>query len=255
MNGAGCPSTTAVHLVESASHRSAGLRTSATWLRISRTTRPVGESKRPPFHFRNQEDSATGPYLLAGYSYGGYVALEMASQLSESGDTVEHVTVLDTRISTEAARTTGWSERASLWIRRSSTLHHNHPTNARWKPTRRTVAAMWIRTLFAGISAVPAGHPVDRVPLHRRPGAPEASDTSMRRARHRDPWSHQQPWTRDLVTHCHRLTGFRRRRRVPRRRRPANRTSARLRRSSIESVIERDQRCSCPAVEERAARE
>ncbi|XGU19921.1 hypothetical protein ACETU7_00100 [Rhodococcus sp. 3Y1] len=22
----------------------------------------------------------------------------------------------------------------------------------------------------------------------------------MRRARHRDPWSHQQPWTRDLVT-------------------------------------------------------
>ena len=106
------------------------------------------------FIFEIKKIQPTGPYLLAGYSYGGYVALEMATQLSESGDTVEHVTVLDTRISTEAAaRLAG---RAGITLDPSIVdLAPQPSTNARWKPTRRTVAAMWIRTLFAGILQYP----------------------------------------------------------------------------------------------------
>jgi thioesterase domain-containing protein len=39
---------------------------------------------------------ATGPYRLAGWSAGGLIAYEMARQLSENGDAVEFVGLLDT---------------------------------------------------------------------------------------------------------------------------------------------------------------
>ncbi len=37
-----------------------------------------------------------GPYVLGGYSYGGVVAYEMARQLSESGEKISHLVLLDT---------------------------------------------------------------------------------------------------------------------------------------------------------------
>jgi thioesterase domain-containing protein/acyl carrier protein len=40
---------------------------------------------------------AAGPYLLAGYSYGGFVAYEIARQLKESGKTAG-VVIIDTRL-------------------------------------------------------------------------------------------------------------------------------------------------------------
>lgn len=37
-----------------------------------------------------------GPYLLGGFSFGGRIALEVARQLREAGETVTHLIVLDT---------------------------------------------------------------------------------------------------------------------------------------------------------------
>jgi acyl-coenzyme A synthetase/AMP-(fatty) acid ligase/thioesterase domain-containing protein/acyl carrier protein len=45
-----------------------------------------------------------GPYLLIGHSYGGLVALEMARQLTQAGETVEMVTLLDTYLPLPTAR-------------------------------------------------------------------------------------------------------------------------------------------------------
>jgi acetoacetyl-CoA synthetase len=39
-----------------------------------------------------------GPYAIVGYSFGGLVAYEMACQLSEAGEELEHVVLLDTAI-------------------------------------------------------------------------------------------------------------------------------------------------------------
>jgi pimeloyl-ACP methyl ester carboxylesterase len=43
---------------------------------------------------RRQQPS--GPYLLAGYSFGGYVALEMAHRLRDQGQPVDLLVLLDT---------------------------------------------------------------------------------------------------------------------------------------------------------------
>jgi thioesterase domain-containing protein len=37
-----------------------------------------------------------GPYLIGGYSYGGFVAFEMACRLRELGEEVAHLVILDT---------------------------------------------------------------------------------------------------------------------------------------------------------------
>lgn len=39
--------------------------------------------------------ASSGPWRLVGYSFGGFVALRMAALLRESGETVEHVILLD----------------------------------------------------------------------------------------------------------------------------------------------------------------
>ena len=40
---------------------------------------------------------AQGPYCLGGYSFGGWVALEMAQQLSRQGDAVGFLGIIDTK--------------------------------------------------------------------------------------------------------------------------------------------------------------
>lgn len=96
----------------------------------------------------------TGPYLLAGYSFGGYVALEMAAQLEASGESAAHVIVLDTRISTESARRLAATAEATLDASVIDLATQPH-TNYRWNPTKKSVAAMWLRSLFAGLIHYP----------------------------------------------------------------------------------------------------
>ncbi|KAJ1970361.1 hypothetical protein H4R35_005914, partial [Dimargaris xerosporica] len=42
----------------------------------------------------------TGPYLLGGFSFGGVMAIEMARQLTEKGEEVLHVVMLDSPCTT-----------------------------------------------------------------------------------------------------------------------------------------------------------
>ena len=55
---------------------------------------------------------STGPYLLGGYSGGGIVALEMARQLLELGDSVAHVILFDS-----VPPRTPWPSRRERWTR------------------------------------------------------------------------------------------------------------------------------------------
>ncbi|MDX9974008.1 MAG: amino acid adenylation domain-containing protein, partial [FCB group bacterium] len=69
-----------------------------------------------PVAFHNVEDVAAyylegmrafqphGPYYLAGWSYGGLVAFEMARQLRESGETAIHIALIDSILVPGAAR-------------------------------------------------------------------------------------------------------------------------------------------------------
>jgi thioesterase domain-containing protein len=49
-----------------------------------------------------------GPYVLGGHCDGGMIALEMARQLRDSGDTVELVVMIDTRAPSRATRWRHW---------------------------------------------------------------------------------------------------------------------------------------------------
>jgi acetoacetyl-CoA synthetase len=62
----------------------------------------------------------SGPYRLAGYSFGGLVALEMAWRLTQAGETVEFLGLLDTYPHTKfwplRCRIAAWSRLASCWL-------------------------------------------------------------------------------------------------------------------------------------------
>ncbi|ASS75247.1 hypothetical protein CIG75_09800 [Tumebacillus algifaecis] len=55
-----------------------------------------------------------GPYLLAGWSFGGAVAYEMAAQLVRLGERVERVLLLDTRMPTAVGETVAELDEAEL---------------------------------------------------------------------------------------------------------------------------------------------
>jgi len=57
----------------------------------------------------------SGPYLVAGHSFGGYVALEMARQLLESGEDVSLVGLLDT-YPPGRRREASWRDRLSIHL-------------------------------------------------------------------------------------------------------------------------------------------
>ncbi len=67
-----------------------------------------------------------GPYLLAGYSMGGFVAFEMAQQLARAGEPVAQLILLDTlmppRQFSVAGRLRIWSRRTRLHARVMKTL-------------------------------------------------------------------------------------------------------------------------------------
>lgn len=54
-----------------------------------------------------------GPYVLAGHSFGGLVAYEMACRLVERGDEVEHVFLIDTTTIDDSDQSTGVDESIS----------------------------------------------------------------------------------------------------------------------------------------------
>ncbi|MDJ0014665.1 alpha/beta fold hydrolase [Rhodococcus erythropolis] len=96
----------------------------------------------------------TGPYLLAGYSYGGYVALEIAAQLEQAGDDIQRVIVLDSRIPSTVVQRL--AARAGVPLDASVIELAPQPqSNVRWQPTKPAVAALWVRSLFAGIMQYP----------------------------------------------------------------------------------------------------
>jgi len=63
-----------------------------------------------------------GPYLLAGYSYGGVVAYEMARQLTEAGESVPFLGLFDTMNPAIEVRPYALSERVSVYWNASSKL-------------------------------------------------------------------------------------------------------------------------------------
>ncbi|MEM1083408.1 MAG: amino acid adenylation domain-containing protein [Verrucomicrobiota bacterium] len=72
-------------------------RTAAKYIRMMRESRPEG------------------PYLLAGYSYGGVVAFEMARQLREAGEEVPFLGLFDTVNPATETRSYALSERMSVY--------------------------------------------------------------------------------------------------------------------------------------------
>ena len=65
---------------------------------------------------------ATGPFRLAGYSYGGVVAHEMACQLSEAGHEVSFLGMFDTSSPTATSRAYSSTERLTVFWRENGHL-------------------------------------------------------------------------------------------------------------------------------------
>jgi thioesterase domain-containing protein/acyl carrier protein len=84
----------------------------------------------------------TGPYRLAGASFGGVVAFEMARRLEEAGEAVEFVGLIDARLVDAAPRppavTVG--QRLDLAIAKA-TFHARHLQSRDWDGRRRYVLA------------------------------------------------------------------------------------------------------------------
>ena len=78
--------------------------TAARYIRMLRASRPAG------------------PYLLAGYSYGGVVAYEMARQLVEAGHEVPFVALFDTMNPAAPVRPYALTERVSVYWNSSNEL-------------------------------------------------------------------------------------------------------------------------------------
>ena len=87
-----------------------------------------------------------GPYVLGGYSHGGFVTLEIANRLHTEGEIVERVVILDTRL------------RENMIGARSDTAEPPAPSeagepvlNARARTSKRSVLGIWLRYQVAGI--------------------------------------------------------------------------------------------------------
>lgn len=106
-----------------------------------------------------------GPYLLAGYSFGGLVAFEMARHLQEAGEQVAFLGLLDTNVHEGClARWERWTFRALRWLHRATTRlgsPRSWPFSALRERVRRSIEAR----LHANRSEVPipAALHVDRL--------------------------------------------------------------------------------------------
>lgn len=87
-----------------------------------------------------------GPYVLGGYSHGGFVTLEIANRLHTEGEIVEHVVILDTRL------------RENMIGPRPDTTEPPAPSesgepalNARARTSKTSVLGIWLRYQVAGV--------------------------------------------------------------------------------------------------------
>ncbi|MCJ0903469.1 alpha/beta fold hydrolase [Rhodococcus sp. ARC_M6] len=88
-----------------------------------------------------------GPYVLGGYSHGGFVALEIASRLHDEGETVEQVVILDTHL-----RENMIAPNPDAALETSSEIKSPEPVlNARARTSRKSVLGIWFRYQFAGV--------------------------------------------------------------------------------------------------------
>ncbi len=111
------------------------------------------------------EQNPTGPYALAGYSFGGYVAYEMARQLHAQGRTVKLLGMLDTNaqelVTAQSATAKLWQKVARQgpklsWIA-NSFMH-------RPGPTLRYQAEFVVRTVQAVLQRVGLYQPPQALP-------------------------------------------------------------------------------------------
>jgi acetoacetyl-CoA synthetase len=140
-----------------------------------RSTRPIWglqargiDGEQPP-HERVEEFAASyieqirtiqprGPYALCGFSFGGSVAFEMASQLAQSGETIEMLCLLDPYLSHPLSwKTAAWQ----IWARVASRLERLRP---------REVPALVANYLGRGVDevAIRLGLKPRRRPSHGR---------------------------------------------------------------------------------------
>ncbi len=85
------------------------------------------------------EQNPTGPYAIAGYSFGGYVALEMARQLKAMGKEVKLLAMFDTNA-------------------QESTVSHSWPSRIGRKVIRQFPKAIWILQSFIRQPAMTANY-------------------------------------------------------------------------------------------------
>ncbi|KAG6375737.1 hypothetical protein JVT61DRAFT_2583 [Boletus reticuloceps] len=88
-----------------------------------------------------------GPYIVAGYSFGGQVAISMADKLTRAGDTVQHLILLDPiyipAAERQSLKSTDWTQRS---IDRIST---NFPDiGEKWKNKLRTEIRKNLDSMF-----------------------------------------------------------------------------------------------------------
>ena len=77
-----------------------------------------------------------GPYILIGYSFGGLVALEMAQRLSDSGEQVGLLVLIDAY---PHPRNLSRSQRLRLTVQRAA----RHISEIKQRPIRDAVAYLW----------------------------------------------------------------------------------------------------------------
>ena len=102
-----------------------------------------------------------GPYQLAGWSFGGKVALEMAQQLQKSGESVAFLGIIDTRLYSTRFATFWHGSRVLLtsmlpylwpyisdYLDLQSTLPRPEPAEPRWETKRPKFKKLEFRRLL-----------------------------------------------------------------------------------------------------------
>lgn len=125
--------------------------------------RAQGLDPRMPSHVRVEEMAAeyvrqmralqpAGPYALAGYSFGGLVALEMARQLEAVGQTIECLVLIDSYVHDQCLGRAGRARFRILLGLRLVGAGLRAPRSMFAKLARRTLAAV---APFLGVRAAP----------------------------------------------------------------------------------------------------
>lgn len=89
-----------------------------------------------------------GPYALAGYSFGGLVAFEMAARLREAGEDVELLALIETDIDRRNMRATEWLALQASTVRRALRRMTELPARDWLSYLGGKVAVVWRRLVW-----------------------------------------------------------------------------------------------------------